>query len=223
VPFFPRDSIHPWQYNNKTYHNNIVSIRRVAAEVSAVDDGVGEVMATLQKHGLDQNTIVVFVGDQGWMGGQNGFFGMGDHTRPIGAHDLMMQVPLIFRYPEGIKPGKTNAMVSNYDFLPSLLEYLGLEHRIPRKPKLPGRSFAALLRGKQIEWETRMFYEMEGCRSVRTEDWKYVARRESGGPTELYPDFHFHVSFANLSTASDAFIYAGWKALKALRRSTPHG
>jgi arylsulfatase A-like enzyme len=98
----------------------------------------------------------------------------------------MMQVPLIFRYPEGIKPGKTNAMVSNYDFLPSLLEYLGLEHRIPRKPKLPGRSFAALLRGKQIEWETRMFYEMEGCRSVRTEDWKYVARREPEGPTELY-------------------------------------
>ncbi len=59
LPFFPRDSIHPWQYNNKAYHNNILSIRRVAAEVSAVDDGVGEVMDTLQKHGLDQNTIVV--------------------------------------------------------------------------------------------------------------------------------------------------------------------
>ena len=41
LPSFPRDAIHPWQYNNKAYHNNIVSIRRVAAEVSAVDDGRG--------------------------------------------------------------------------------------------------------------------------------------------------------------------------------------
>ena len=186
LPSFPRDAVHPWQYNNKAYHNNIVSIRRVAAEVSAVDDGVGEVLATLKRLGLEENTIVIFGGDQGWMGGQNGFFGMGDHTRPIAAHDLMMQIPLIFRHPQGIKPGKTDIMVSNYDFFPSLLEYLGLEHRIPRKPKLPGRSFAAALRGRKIDWETRMFYEMEGCRSVRTEDWKYVARRQPDGPAELY-------------------------------------
>ncbi len=186
IPSFPRDTVHPWQYNNKDYHNNIVSIRRVAAEVSGVDDGVGAVMETLKKHGLDEDTIVIFAGDQGWMGGQNGFFGMGDHTRPITAHDLMMQVPLIFRHPKGIKPGRTDIMVSNYDFLPSLLEYMGLKQRTPGKPKLPGRSFAAVLRGEEIEWETKMFYEMESCRSVRTEEWKLVARRSPDGPTELY-------------------------------------
>lgn len=77
--------MHPWQYNNKAYHNNIGSIRRVADEVSAVDDGVGEVMAALKRLWPEENTIVIFAGDQGWMGGQNGFFGMVDHTRPIGA------------------------------------------------------------------------------------------------------------------------------------------
>jgi arylsulfatase A-like enzyme len=183
---FPRDTMHPWQHHNKALHNNLVSIRRVAAEVSGVDDGVGTVMDTLKKHGLDEDTIVIFAGDQGWMGGQNGLFGMGDHTRPIGAHDLMMHVPLIFRHPKQIKPGKTDIMVSNYDFLPSLLEYLGLKDRIPSKPKLPGRSFTAALRGDEIKWETAMFYEMESCRSVRTENWKYVARRSPDGPTELY-------------------------------------
>ena len=186
LPSFPRDTIHPWQYNNKAYHNNLISIRRVAAEVSGVDDGVGSVMDALSKYGLDENTIVVFAGDQGWMGGQNGFFGMGDHTRPIGAHDLMMQVPLIFHHPKGIRSGTTDIMVSNTDFLPSLLEYVGLENRIPRKPRLSGRSFAAALRGEPIDWETKMVYEMEGCRSLRIEDWKYVARREPEGPTELY-------------------------------------
>jgi len=186
LPSFPRESIHPWQYNNKAYHNNLVSIRRVAAEVSAVDDGVGTIIETLKKHELDENTIVVFAGDQGWMGGQNGFFGMGDHTRPIAAHDLMMQVPLIFRHPGGIKPGETDIMVSNTDFLPSLLDYVGLSKRIPKKPSLSGRSFAKVLRGEEIRWETAMFYEMESCRSVRTENWKYVARRFPDGPGELY-------------------------------------
>ena len=186
LPSFPRDTVHPWQYNNKEYHNNLVSIRRVAAEVSAVDDGVGTVMETLERLSLSDDTIVIFAGDQGWMGGQNGFFGMGDHTRPIAAHDLMMQVPLIIRHPDKITPGTTDILVSNYDLLPSLLDHMDLEDQIPTQPKLPGRSFAAALRGESIEWETAMYYEMESCRSVRTEDWKYVARRSPAGPTELY-------------------------------------
>ena len=77
-------------------------------------------------------------------------------------------------------------MVSNYDFLPSLLDYMDLKERTPARPKLPGRSFAAVLRGEEINWETAMFYEMESCRSVRTETWKYVERRSPDGPSELY-------------------------------------
>lgn len=188
LPSFPRDTMHPWQYNNQAYHNNIVSIRRVAAEVSAVDDGVGTVMETLRRHGLTDDTLVIFAGDQGWMGGQNGFFGMGDHTRPLAAHDLMMQVPLIFHHPRRIAPGESDIMVSNTDFLPSVLEHLELEHRTPNSPnqKITGRSYAAVLRGEPIDWETAMYYEMEGCRCVRTEDWKLVVRQFPDGPGELY-------------------------------------
>jgi len=186
LPSFPRDTAHPWQYSNLDYHNNIVSIRRVAAEVSGVDDGVGRIFETLREHGLDENTLVIFAGDQGWMGGQNGFFGMGDHTKPMAAHDMMMQVPFLFWHPAGISPGTSDAMVTNYDFLPSVLDYLGLEHRIPTGAKLPGRSFAPILRGEEVSWETEMYYEMESCRSVRTERWKYVERRSPDGPGELY-------------------------------------
>src|SRR5688572_23063432 len=96
---FPRDAMHPWQHANKPFHNSLRAMRRTAAEVSGVDDGVGDVMATLKRLGLDENTLVVFSADQGWMGGQNGMWGMGDHFRPIGAHELMMQIPLIFRQP----------------------------------------------------------------------------------------------------------------------------
>lgn len=186
LPSFPRDSVHPWQFNNLEYHNNDISIRRVAAEVSAVDDGVGEILRALQENGMDENTLVVFAGDQGWMGGQNGFFGMGDHTRPIGAHDLMMQIPFLFRQPGSVVPGTSDLLVSNYDFLPSVLDHIGLANRIPKSPESPGRSFAPVLKGETISWNNEMGYEFEGCRAFHTDDWKIVLRKNPSGPSELY-------------------------------------
>ena len=44
-----------------------------------------------------------------------------------------------------------------------------------------------------------------------------------GKPKAFNPDFHFSFGSANHRVDSDAFIYAGLKALKALRRSTPNG
>jgi arylsulfatase A-like enzyme len=183
---FPVDSMHPWQHHNKQFHNTQNAMERCAAETSGVDDGVGEVMATLQRLGLEENTLVVYAADQGWMGGQNGFWGMGDHTRPIGAHELMMQIPLIFRHQGRIPAGQTNdLLVSNYDFLPTVLSHLGLGAKMPQQPKSPGRDFSAALLGKPIPWDNVIFYEMEACRAIRTDDWKYVGRHPDG-PHELY-------------------------------------
>ncbi len=183
---FHRDAVHPWLFNNKDYLNNLVSIRRVAAETSGVDDGVGAVMATLEELGLDENTLVIYAADQGWMGGTNGIWGMGDHTRPLTAFDRMMQVPLIFRHRGSIAPGgKSDIMVSNYDFLPSVLHYLNLGDEVHRlKPKSPGRDFSPALRGHAADWDDVVYYEMEYVRAIRTADWKYVHRPE--GPFELY-------------------------------------
>ncbi|HEY2415139.1 MAG TPA: sulfatase-like hydrolase/transferase [Pirellulaceae bacterium] len=183
---FPVDTMHPWQFANKNFHNTQTAMERTACEVSGVDDGVGEVMATLKRLNLDDNTLVVYAADQGWMGGQNGMWGMGDHFRPIGAHELMMQIPLIFRQPGKIEAGKTNdLLVSNYDFLPSVLAYLGLADKTPSQPKLPGRDFSSALRSKPVDWENVIYYEMETVRAIRDDDWKYVARHPNG-PNELY-------------------------------------
>ena len=128
IASFPREAVHPWQYNNRDYANNPVSIRRVATEVSGVDDGVGRVLETLERLGLDDNTLVLFLADQGWAGGHGGYFGMGDHTRPLTATDEMMRIPMIWRHPKRIAQGrKTDLMVSNYDVMPTLLSYLDLK------------------------------------------------------------------------------------------------
>ncbi len=183
---FPVDAMHPWQHANKQFHNQQNAMERVAAEVSGVDDGVGDIMATLKRLGLDDNTLVVYASDQGWMGGQNGMWGMGDHFRPIGAHELMMQIPLIFRRPAKIPAGhSSDIIVSNYDFLPTVLGELGLGAKMPQAPKSPGRDFGAAIHGNVKDWENVMFYEMETVRAVRTDDWKYVARFPNG-PYELY-------------------------------------
>ena len=184
---FPRDAMHPWQWANKQFHNTQTAMERCAAETSGVDDGVGEIMTALKANGLDDNTLVVYAADQGWMGGQNGMWGMGDHFRPTGAHDLMMQIPLIFRQPGKIPAAQAcDALVSNYDFLPSVLSHLGLAEKMPQQPKSPGRDFSPALRGQKLEsWDNTVFYEMETTRAIRTERWKYVSRFPDG-PFELY-------------------------------------
>lgn len=191
LPSFPRTQPHPWLFNNKEYLGNIVSIRRFAAELTGVDDGVGRVMAALKEHGLDRDTLVVFCADQGWLGGQNGLWGMGDHTRPLSAFDGMMRVPLIFRQPDRIPSGrKCELMVSNYDLMPTLVSYLGIKSgpvagSVRVAVRSPGRDFSKALLGKQIDWTNRVFYEMENVRAIRTAGAKYV-HRHPDGPFELY-------------------------------------
>ena len=123
---FPRDGMHPWLHDNKAFLNNVHAMRRVATETSGVDDGVGSVLDALDRLDLTDNTIVIYTADQGWVGGQNGLWGMSDHTRPHSAFDGMMHIPLIVRHPKHIVAGSTSErMVSGYDLMPTLLQLPG--------------------------------------------------------------------------------------------------
>lgn len=200
---FPRNKVHPWQLNNRDFINNPTSIRRVATEVSGVDDGVGEVFATLKKHGLDDDTIVIFVADQGWEGGHGGFFGMGDHTRPLTARDRMMQIPMIWRHPKSIAAGvRENKMIANYDLMPTLLGHLGIADKMPAAPKSPGEDLSSLLDTNRSQKPTlyqddAIFYEFENLRCVRSETHKYI-HRHPNGPHELYDLMDDPEEFVNL-------------------------
>ncbi|MDG1897565.1 MAG: sulfatase-like hydrolase/transferase [Fuerstiella sp.] len=206
LPSFPREAAHPWQLHNRDYQNNPVSIRRVAAEVSGVDDGVGTVMATLKAHGLDENTVVIFLADQGWVGGHGGYFGMGDHTRPVTARDGMMKIPMIWRQPGRIAAGqRSEKLVGNYDVMPTLLSHLSLSNvKNPQEPTSPGKSFEAEMRAATAAAENAapakdeaVFYEFESLRCIRTNEWKYT-HRYPNGPHELYDLQHDPDEFDNL-------------------------
>jgi len=183
---FPREPMHPWLHSNRQYLNNIEAIRRYAAEISGVDDGVGRIMATLRELRLEENTLVIFTGDQGLACGQNGIWGMGDHTRPLHTFDPGVRIPLIYRHTGKIPAGsRCELLNSNYDVLPSVLGYLGLKEKMGTEPESPGRDYSAALQGGQVEWDDIVFYEFENTRMIRTADWKYT-RRIPEGPDELY-------------------------------------
>lgn len=199
---FPRQPPHPWQLNNRDFLNNPTSIRRVATEISGIDDGVGEVLAALRRNTIEENTIVIFVADQGWVGGHGGFFGMGDHTQPLTARDGMMRIPTIWRQPGRIGRGlQSNRMISNYDLMPTLLAQVGLADRMPVAPASPGRDYSAALTGNEFasaDPQDAVYYEFENLRCVRTATHKYV-HRHPNGPHELYDLQQDPEEFVNLA------------------------
>lgn len=186
LPSFPRDPAQPWNHHYASWIGDLQVIRKYAAEISGVDDGVGRIIAKLDDLKVADNTLVVFTSDQGLAGGQSGYWGMGDHTRPLTGFDWTMTQPLIFRHPGKVPAGKRVAsMVSNYDLLPTVLAELGMAAQIPHDRKQPGRDFSAMIHGRPIDWENVHFFEFENVRSIRTETWKYIERIHQE-PNELY-------------------------------------
>ncbi|MCZ7649242.1 MAG: sulfatase-like hydrolase/transferase [Planctomycetota bacterium] len=187
---FPREPKHPWLRRNVDLLNNTDAMRNYAAALGGVDDGVGRLLEALARLGLDEHTLVVYTADQGLCAGHHGMWGMGDHSRPLHTFEEAVHIPMLWRHPQGIPAGRTfKPLTCNYDFFPTLLDYLGLADEIPSKPRGPGTSYAAALRGGEARMPDAIFHDFENTRMIRTEAWKYT-RRHPGGPHELYDMLH---------------------------------
>jgi arylsulfatase A-like enzyme len=186
LPCFPREPVHPWLKQNRSFIGDPVSMRGYASAVSGVDDGVGAILDTMGRNGLDDDTLVIFCSDQGLCGGHHGMWGMGDHSRPIHTYEETMHIPLIFRHTGSIPEGTVfEERTCNYDFFPSMLDYLDMADALPSSPALPGTSYARAMRGEQILWGDTFFHEFENVRMIRNDRWKYTWRFPDG-PDELY-------------------------------------
>jgi arylsulfatase A-like enzyme len=101
-------------------------------------------------------------------------------------YENSIKVPCIFSHPGRVPQGKTQTeMVSAYDFMPTLLEYLDLP--VPDAGNLPGSSFLPLLLDQPVNGRENVviFDEYGPVRMIRTRRWKYV-HRYPDGPNELY-------------------------------------
>lgn len=181
----PKLPVHPWASNSMELIGQRDPLMQYFAAVAGVDRGVGRILERLDQLGLTDKTLVVFTSDQGYCCGHHGVWGKGNGTNPRNMYDTSLRVPMIFRQPGRLPKGQViDAMVSAYDFMPTVLDCLSL----PPSPgrNLPGRSFAPLLRGAKVQdWPDAVFGEYGHTRMIRTRDAKYIHRAD-GGPHELY-------------------------------------
>ena len=127
-------------------------IKNQLAMVTGVDEQFGRIMEALKKSGKDKNTIVVFTSDHGDCLGKH------EMISKSNPYEESMNIPFIIRWPEQIKPGSDNLLLSAPDVYPTLLELVGLKAKIPED--LEGTSYASLLKGGSVERPSSQLYFM---------------------------------------------------------------
>ncbi|MGI9228277.1 MAG: sulfatase family protein [Gammaproteobacteria bacterium] len=165
-------------------HNDPATMANVASQNTLVDDGLGKVLEALKKNGLDKNTLIIYSSDQGNFYGQHGLWMHTVVTTPSNLYETAMNVPLIIRHPDRIKPAVSDLFVGQYDIPKTILDYLDIHDATFTGS--PGRSFAKVLRGKRIDWNDEVYFEQEETRGIRTERYSYWKRLRTTGKPELY-------------------------------------
>ncbi len=156
--------------------NDLESLRNYFSQMSMVDDGVGQVLETLDRKGLAEETLVIYTADHGFSLGHHGVWGHGEDSWPSNCYGVSYSIPLILRHNGRIAPGQvSDRLVGTTDLFETILHYLDLESA-PRNAAAPARSFAPLLRGETLEWEDVVFMEQEETRAIRTAEWLYMTR-----------------------------------------------
>ena len=156
------------------------------AAITAMDANIGRLLDYLEANGLRENTLVIFSSDNGMNMGHHGVWGKGNGTFPMNMYEESVKVPTLISRPGSLSEGAVcDEMLSHYDIFPTLLDYLGLDN--PEAERLPGQSFAPLLRGENMSGRGNVvvFDEYGPVRMIRTTGWKYV-HRFVYGPHELY-------------------------------------
>jgi len=183
-----------------------------AAQVDRMDQGVGRVLRTLDELGIADNTVVLFLSDNGGCAEEiersadpKARTGTADSFRSYGlpwanasntplrlfkqyVHEGGIATPLIARGP-GIARGATTAAVGHViDLAPTCLDYAGAEYpaELAGRALTPqeGKTLRPLFEGRTRAGHETIFWEHQGHRALRRGDWKLVASH--GEPWELY-------------------------------------
>ena len=153
--------------------------------ILSVDDSVGRMMRHLEASGEIDNTVVVFLGDNGLLNGEHGMV----DKRTM--HEPSIRIPLIARH-KGFRPGHVEKrMVLTTDLAPSLLELCGASGL----PGTQGKSWVPLARGGDAPWRDAYVYIYDyekqfpytpNVRGVRTQTHKFARYPHGDGS----PDRH---------------------------------
>lgn len=159
--------------------------------VSHLDEQLGRLLAALRETGLAEKTVVVLLGDNGYMMGERGLGGpdSGADGKQV-PYESSLRVPFILSGPGLPKALVSDLPASSLDLPPTLLALAG----VPAPDSWPGRDLVAALDGKVevreafAEWSDEKSQKFGGLafRAVRTPTHKLVLWKDPARGDELY-------------------------------------
>lgn len=187
-PMWTQNQRNSWHGIEFPYHSNLdvaEYYRSYAETLLAVDDSVGGVLDWLRERKLFDSTLVLYLGDNGFMFGEQGLIDK------RAAYEASMRIPFLLQCPELFKGGTVlSQVVANIDIAPTMLELAGLE--VPKT--MDGWSLLAL-RNPQAAWREALLYEYYWERNfpqtptqhaLRTDRYKYIRYHGLWDSDELY-------------------------------------
>ena len=152
LPRWLLDQRNSWHGVDFPYHSDLnieQYYKRYCESLCSVDDSVGAVMEKLKEMGIHDETLVIYMGDNGFMFGEHGLI-----DKRV-AYETSIRVPMLMQCPDLFR-GNTviDKMVANIDIAPTVMEAMGLQ----KPPHMDGESFVSLAQGKSVPWREYFLY-----------------------------------------------------------------
>lgn len=200
------------KYNSDDFHR--VARHGYYACVSYVDHLVGELLGEVDRLGLRDETVVVLMGDHGWLLGEHNFW-----AKSVTLTDALRTV-LVIRVPGVTIGAKTDAIVELVDLYPTLCEVAGL----PVPDHVEGTSMVPVLQDPTKPWKDAAFATDGKGTTVVTRDYVYTQYAAEDPRQEMLFDLKDD-PHENVNCASDPryrsvlsqmreLLHAGWEPVQ---------
>jgi N-acetylglucosamine-6-sulfatase len=152
APRWVRDQLNSWHGIDFSYHSDNgldYLYRRYCESLLAVDDSVGRVLEQLKKMGIHDETLVVYMGDNGFMWGEHGLI-----DKRV-SYEESIRVPMMMQCPDLIQGGEVlEQVIGNIDIGPTILHAAGLK----TPDYMDGKSFLNLANEPDADWRKYFLY-----------------------------------------------------------------
>ena len=178
-PMWVENQRNSWHGVDHAYHGKLdvgEYYKRYMETLLAVDEGLAKIMALLEERGELDDTLIVYMGDNGFMFGEHGLIDK------RAAYEESMRVPMIARCPALFGPRRVEQVVANIDVAPTMLEVAGLT----APAGLAGASMLPLAQGKAVPWRKELLYEYYWERNFPQTPTVHALREDR------YKYMHFH-------------------------------
>jgi len=177
----------PWEADSSFYDKYLVDgisdfEAIYASMIEGMDKSLGDLMARLKEQGQWENTIIIFMSDNGQP--KNATL-----NKPLRGHKLLpyeggIRVPLIVYWPGHVEKGSINSQyVMVDDLFPTILEMAGVDHQGKISQVIDGKSFVPYLEDPELRdkdrplfWHFPHTYDQFPYSTVRKGDWKLIYR-----------------------------------------------